>query len=97
MIINITVPEYPICIPLSLDASVPLQTYSWVDIVACNIVNNPDVEVKVTCVKCEGQDLDCTKSLLELGIQESACISVEISTQTFQELYNETKQQVVDE
>ncbi len=91
MIVNIIVPEYPRCIPLSLDASVALQTYSWVDIVACNIVNNPDLIVTVKCLECDDKELDCTKSLSELGIQENSFITVQITTQTYQDYYNKTK------
>ncbi len=97
MFINITVPEYSTCIPLSLDTSVALQTYSWMDIVACNIVNNPNLIITVKCLECEGQELDCTKSLSELGIQENSFISVQITTQTYQDYYNKTKLKEINE
>ncbi len=97
MFINITVPEYSECIPLNLDASVSLNMYSWVDIVSCNIVNNPELIVKVICLECDGKELDCTQSLLALGIQESSCISVKITTQTYQDYYNQTNQIAIPE
>lgn len=92
MLINITVPGYSTCIPLNLDTSVPLQSYSWVDIIACNIVNNPDLEVTINCIECDGKELDCKKSLTELGLSESACICVKITTQTLFDIHNKIKQ-----
>lgn len=88
MHITVTVPEYLTQLPFVIDPTIPLNTYSWIDIVSGNIICCPDLQVSIQCLEAEGVSLDCTKSALELNLSEFCLITVHVHTCSCQELHS---------
>lgn len=76
MLVNIHVPGCPTGLPIHINEMMSLTMYSWTDIVSGNIICDPDKTVNILHMEYNGAKLDTTKSLQELGIPESAVITI---------------------
>ncbi len=78
MRILLSIPENSNIVRLEVDESQPLQTYPWNEIIAANILCDASVIVSVTCMKYNGEPLDCSHCACDLNLPDDAQIIAEI-------------------
>lgn len=85
MLVNIVVPGYPKALPFHINPAIPLQSYSWTDIVSANIIADTSKHVRVTSIQYENTPLEHNRSLMDAGIQENAILYVHVAVQSMQD------------